>query len=46
MSLFKYLGAAALCIAAGTASAAFPERELSGVIMWAPAAPPTSSRAR
>ena len=34
MSLFKYLGAAALCIAAGTASAAFPERELSGVIMW------------
>ena len=34
MSVIKYLGAAALCAVAGLASAAFPDRELSGVIMW------------
>ena len=34
MSYRKFLGAAALTLVAGLASAAFPERELTGVIMW------------
>jgi tripartite-type tricarboxylate transporter receptor subunit TctC len=34
MSYRKFLGAAALMLAAGLASAAFPDRELTGVIMW------------
>ncbi len=34
MSYKKILGAAALSLVAGVASAAFPERELTGVIMW------------
>ena len=34
MSYRKFLGAAALTLAAGLASAAFPDRELTGVIMW------------
>ena len=34
MSYRKFLGAAALPLFAGIASAAFPERELTGVIMW------------
>jgi tripartite-type tricarboxylate transporter receptor subunit TctC len=34
MSYRKFLGAAALMLAAGFASAAYPDRELTGVIMW------------
>ena len=34
MSYRKFLGAAALMLTAGLASAAFPDRELTGVIMW------------
>ena len=34
MSYRKFLGAAALTLTAGLASAAFPDRELTGVIMW------------
>ncbi len=34
MSYRKLLGAAALTLAAGFAQAAYPERELTGVIMW------------
>jgi tripartite-type tricarboxylate transporter receptor subunit TctC len=34
MSYKKLLGAAALSLCAGVASAAYPERELTGVIMW------------
>ena len=34
MSYRKFLGAAALMLTAGLASAAFPDREFTGVIMW------------
>lgn len=34
MSYRKFLGAAALTLAAGFAQAAYPDRELTGVIMW------------